>query len=312
MVDYAIYGKIIIDNIRLTDGSIVRNVLGGGGPQGAFGARVWSPSVGLLTRSGVDIGDEPGTMLKRIGFDLEGWVMYADLPTPRTLMQYDEKEYISREKDVHKAMHNVGSAIRNIIGRPIPIPESYQKARVIHLITEFTQEPMSLDAMKLRRQGSIYSLEPIIDFRMWTNKQEMIGFMPEVDIVSPDWPSASGFADSEDPLMVMKFWSKLGAKAVSVRHGHHGSYAWDQVHDQIWHIPPVPVAVVDPTGAGNAYGGGWCVGWDQNRDALYAGCYGAISAHFLVETVGMPPVTPELEAKARRLLESTLAFATRL
>jgi sugar/nucleoside kinase (ribokinase family) len=312
MVDYAIYGKIIIDNIRLADGTIVENILGGGGPQGAFGARVWSPSVGLMTRSGIDIGAGPGGMLEAIGIDLEGWVKYDDLPTPRTLMQYDEKEYISREKAAMVALHRVGSAIANIIARPIPVPESYRKGRVIHLITEFTQEAMSKDAQLLRKQGMIFSLEPIIDFRGFKNKDEMIAFMPEVDIVSPDWPSASGFAGSDNPLTVMKFWSKLGAAAVSVRHGHNGSYAWDRDHDVVWHIPPVPVNVVDPTGAGNSYGGGWCVGWDQKRDALYAACFGAISAHFLVETVGIPPVTAELEAKACRLLEPTLASARKL
>jgi hypothetical protein len=59
MLDYIIYGKIIIDTIGLLDGSVVHNILGGGGPQGAFGARLWSDSVGILTRSGTDIGFDP-------------------------------------------------------------------------------------------------------------------------------------------------------------------------------------------------------------------------------------------------------------
>ena len=46
MVDYVVYGKIIIDDIRLKNGNIIRNQLGGCGPQGAFGARVWDASVG--------------------------------------------------------------------------------------------------------------------------------------------------------------------------------------------------------------------------------------------------------------------------
>lgn len=33
MSEYLIYGKIIIDDIRLSTGQIVFNVLGGGGPQ---------------------------------------------------------------------------------------------------------------------------------------------------------------------------------------------------------------------------------------------------------------------------------------
>ncbi len=54
MVDYVIYGKIIIDDIVVA-GSRLRSVLGGGGPQAAFGARLWNESVGFLSRSGGDL-----------------------------------------------------------------------------------------------------------------------------------------------------------------------------------------------------------------------------------------------------------------
>ena len=54
-VDFLVYGKIIIDDIKLQKtGQIQHGVLGGGGPQGAFGARVWADSVGFLSRSGTD------------------------------------------------------------------------------------------------------------------------------------------------------------------------------------------------------------------------------------------------------------------
>ena len=57
-IEVLIYGKIIIDDIRLASGKIVRGVLGGGGPQGVFGARLWHDSVGFLSRSGDDIEAE--------------------------------------------------------------------------------------------------------------------------------------------------------------------------------------------------------------------------------------------------------------
>jgi len=312
MIDYVVYGKIIIDDIRLTDGTIVRGVLGGGGPQGALGARLWSPSVGLSTRSGTDMEPGPIEMLEGIGVDLQGWVKFPDIPTPHAVMEYDDQQYIHRKMPIRVAMNNVRNMVARIVSQPISLPEDYQHPRVIHLITEYTQEPMSKDALELRQKGAIYSLEPIIDFRNWKNKDEMLAFMPQVDIASPDWPSASGIAGSDDPLQVMKFWAKLGLKAVSVRDGRRGSYVWDCDHDQCWRIPPVPVNVVDPTGAGNCYGGGFCVGWDQTHDALQAGCYGAISAHFLVERVGLPALTTELVARARALLEPALESAKKM
>src|SRR5262245_11704649 len=92
MIQYVIYGKIIIDNIRLLDGTIVRGVLGGGGPQAVFGARLWNDSVGFLSRSGTDMPEEPAGALRALDVDLTGWVQYDDLPTLRGGLAYDENQ----------------------------------------------------------------------------------------------------------------------------------------------------------------------------------------------------------------------------
>ncbi len=63
---------------------------------------------------------------------------------------------------------------------------------------------------------------------------------------------------------------------------------------------------MDPTGAGNSYGGGWLVGWTETCDARRAGCYGTVSASFLVERVGVPPITPALRQVARERLDYAL------
>ena len=308
MLDYIIYGKIIIDTIGLLDGRVVDDILGGGGPQGAFGARLWSDSVGFLTRSGKDI--DPGAVetLKGIDVNLEGWVQYPDLPNMRGGMFYDENEYMTPEKwaDLEKERLARWEIFKKMLARDIELPPSYSTPKVIHLITEYAHEHMSDVARGLKRNGSILSLEPLIDFREWSNKEEILDFLTEVDTATPDWPSASGIAKSDKPLEVMRFWTRLGPKLVAVRHGRHGAYTWDQESDRIWHIPTIPVKAVDPTGAGNSYGGGMAVGWHLTRDARLAGAYGSVSAHFLVRQYSLPRMTLELQAEAMDLLEQIL------
>lgn len=307
MVDYVVYGKIIIDDIRLKSGKIVRNQLGGGGPQGAFGARLWDSSVGLLTRSGTNIHPQPKAVLEAIGINLEGWVQYPDLPTPHGLMAYDENEYMIGEIDHEKRKEEFMRKMGELLSREVPIPESYQSPKVIHLITEYTHEPMANHALAMKMNGgAIYSLEPIIDWHHWTNREEMIEYFPQVDIVTPDWPSASGIAGSQSPLEVVKFWSRLGPSLVAIRHGAHGSYVWDAIHDQVWHIPIVPVETVDPTGCGNSYGGGLMVGWEKYKDAKIAGAAGTVSASYLAKTVGIPPVAESLQIEAQTKLEELI------
>src|SRR5262245_6123289 len=90
---FLIYGKIIIDDIRLSSGEIVADKLGGGSPQAAFGMRLWHDDVALLVRSGDDLDASHLQTLQDLGVDLSGWVRYDDLPTPHGLIEYDEHEY---------------------------------------------------------------------------------------------------------------------------------------------------------------------------------------------------------------------------
>ena len=303
MIDYVVYGKIIIDDIRLLNGDMVYTVLGGGGPQAAFGARLWAPSVGILTRSGADVEQQPKMELENLGVDLHGWMKYEQIPTPHGLMAYDQDEYMIGRVDFETAKSRLMENMRILLSQVIPIPEDYQHPRVIHLVTEFTDEPMADEALKMKESGSIYSLEPIIDYINWTNRQKMLDYFPQVDVVTPDWPSASGIAGSDDPKEVLEYWTKLGCSAVAIRDGGRGSYVWDQRADKMWHVPIVKIKAIDPTGCGNSYGGGFCVGWDKYQSAREAACCGTVSASYLAQIVGVRAVTPELEKEAQAVWE---------
>ncbi len=303
--NYVIYGKIIIDDIVVA-GRRVRSVLGGGGPQAAFGARLWSDSVGFLSRSGSDLAVAHVDALRGLDVDLTGWRQFPGIPTPRTLMQYDEEEYLTG------GLLTSPDDWTRLLDEPLPLPPAYQRPRAIHLVTEFPEEPMVGASLDLRRHGTSVSLEPLAITFSGLDWDTMLSLIGTVDVVTPDWPTASGQAAHDDPKQVVKYWSRLGPALIAVRHGAHGSYVWSRDSDETWHIPAVPTSVVDPTGAGNAYGGGLCVGWTATGDARQAGCYGAISAAMLVRQVGLPRMSTEIQHEAERLVEQTLAATRRL
>lgn len=303
MLDYVIYGKIIIDDIELADGRIARGLLGGGGPQAACGARLWSERVGLVTRTGADLTPGQVTALRALDVDLQGWRKFPGIPTPRTLMRYDGEEYltgglISSQEDWTR-----------LLAQRVPLPPAYHQPRAIHLITEFPEEPMVADALALRSRGAIVSLEPLLANMATAAWDCMLALVRQVDLVTPDWPSASAVAGSDDPTRVLEAWSRLGPAAVAIRHGARGSYVWSGMRDEAWHVPAVPVDVVDPTGAGNAFGGGFCAGWAESGDALAAGCRGAVAAAVLIRQVGLPTMSTALRDDASSLMEPALASA---
>lgn len=302
MVDYVVYGKIILDDIRLRGGGGVQCALGGGGPQAVFGARVWSESVGFLTRSGVDVQPAQVEALQRLNADLSGWVQFADIPTPHNVMQYDDDEYL-----IGGGLITSREDWFRLLDRPIPLPAAYERPKAIHLVTEFPHEPMAETALGVQARGAVFSLEPLAGSLVTHDFGPMLSLVGHVDVVTPDWPTASAVAASDDPAHVIAHWSTLGPAAVAIRHGARGSYVWSRESDEAWRVPAVPVEVVDPTGAGNAYGGGWCVGWTETRDARLAGCQGAVSASILVGHAGLPAMSEEVRRRARSLLEDALA-----
>jgi sugar/nucleoside kinase (ribokinase family) len=76
-----------------------------------------------------------------------------------------------------------------------------------------------------------------------------------------------------------------GVKLVIVTHGLRGSIL---LHEDAFHkIPPCePRAVVDPTGAGDSYIGGFLAEFIQGKDPVWCACVGSASSSFVVEGIG--------------------------
>lgn len=313
MVDIVVYGKVIIDSIRVSTPDVIPDVLGGGGPQAAFGARVWNLSVGFSTRIGKDFGENHRQSLLNLDIDISGVTTLGDLPTLKgSPITYDANEYaIVPNTSSHNSIYGP-SFWRELLERPITLPATYAHPKAIHLVSEYPDEPMMLTALEMRRAGVVLSLEPLVDHRTWSNKESMLDLFGQVDVLSPDWPTASGIAASDDPAKVMSHWSKLGPALVAIRHGKHGSYVWDSTTDMAWHTPAMPIQVADPTGGGNAYGGGLIAGWLRTPDARMAGACGAVSASFLVERIGMPEWFESLQRRAHKRLDFVLDHSTPL
>lgn len=88
-----------------------------------------------------------------------------------------------------------------------------------------------------------------------------------------------------------------GKGAVVIRAGENGCFVQSHNITSQW-LPPFYTAdmgeeqaskVVDPTGAGNAFLGGYAIGYLQRMgNILEAACYGSVAASFALEQVGMP------------------------
>ena len=118
-----------------------------------------------------------------------------------------------------------------------------------------------------------------------------------VDILTPNHEEAAALLGNPtlDPgACAQKLYNAIGNNTnVVIRSGKRGAVVATHNNTTEWVSAYWKEndsdKVRDVTGAGNAFCGGLCIGWvASNGDAVMAARYGAVSASYIVEQVGLP------------------------
>ena len=300
----AVYGKIILDSVKLTSGEVVPSLLGGGGPQGVYGARLYCEDVGFLTRTGADLDESNLRELHGLGANLDGWRQYPHLETPRLDIDYDDDQnMLNAQGEPMQVMRWEGNWSK-LLAQEIEWPASYRSARAVHLITELPKEQMVEAALQWKREtGGLISLEPLFDKNQWDNLDAMMELIPQVDVVCPDASAACRVAGIDDLGAAAAYWHSLGPSWVALRAGTAGSYIAGSGLKEPVHIPAMNIDVRDPTGAGNAYAGGLIAALIDNPNLAMAACKATAAAALMLGTVGIPAFSDQAVHDAHRMAE---------
>ena len=298
MVDF--YGfNIIIDDVVMPDGTTRMGELGGGGPQAVFGMRLWSKSVGLAASVGPDISPSVFQWLLDNDINLEA-LKYQEAPTPRAwqiIKADDQRLQIWRIPDEAVDIH-----LTHTIDW---IPTDLRTPLGFH----FGVNPCNIDydfIEDLKAKGALISIETATRANRSLCQDEFERLVNEADIFSLNLEEAHSMIGFDTPINLIKQILSAGAKIVLLRMGADGSLVGVQRNHTIWQIPAVPVNVVSPVGAGNAFCGGFLAGYAQEKEILRAAGMGAVSASLIIEQYGMPDITEEMIDKAEKRLETIM------
>ncbi|RME76259.1 MAG: hypothetical protein D6784_06215 [Chloroflexi bacterium] len=294
-VDFIAF-SLIIDDLVFPDGRTAMGLLGGGGPQAAFGMRLWADRVGLVAGVGPDLPPDALAWLAGMGIDTAGLRRHHVLPTPRA---WQILEADGRRTQVWRT---TGPALAAHLRRhQDDLPPDYRRARGVHLGVH-PEEP-DLDFIRgLRAQGMVVSVEPFRPALTRLSARRLSALVSAGQIFSPNLEEARSLVGPGDPPVLLNRLADAGASITALRLGPDGSLVHRAATGEMYPIPAYPVEAVDPTGAGNAYCGGFLAGWVQTGDLRLAGLYAAVSASFLVEQVGLPALRPDFQAEAHRRL----------
>lgn len=267
-------GGIFIDDIVYPDGTTSMEILGGGGVHEAAGMTVWGERPGLVATLGTGTPEKALARMER-DFDMQG-VVSLNYPQMRAWQLF---EWDGRRTEIYRV-----TEIEPFMREPVPaqLPESYKQAKAVAILRDANDYMLWKPAFP----EAITFWEPEQAFMVAENADAFRKTLPHADITSPNLLEASQIYGEQDPHKLVDAMLKDGAKVVALRMGAEGSLVARE--GERIHIPAVPVPkLVDQTGAGNTYCGGFLVGWQRTQDLRTAGYYGAVSASFSLEVVGV-------------------------
>jgi ribokinase len=110
----------------------------------------------------------------------------------------------------------------------------------------------------------------------------LTAFMPSEDEIRSLFQGKS-----TDLWEMMEALTAYGCEIIIVKRGLNGQWVYDSATRSHWEIPSYPARVTNPTGAGDAFCGGFLAGFRRTYEPLVAAMQGNISASLVIE--GDPP-----------------------
>jgi sugar/nucleoside kinase (ribokinase family) len=275
--DLICLGNLTIDDVVLPDQSQRLGCFGGDTIYSALGAACWSDRVGFVSPVGTDFPAEHTARLETSGWDTRGlpkrsipgirnWVIYQDNNNRKWILESNPDDFFELSPTLED------------------IPADYYQSQGF-MILAMDLAAQEMLAPELRRHGLV-AVDPQEDY-IEGNIERILAMLQNVDIFLPSQEEVFRLLGHHDYERACRQFAGYGASIVVVKMGSEGSLIYHHAKNQFWHIPIYETKVVDATGAGDAYCGGFRAMYVKTGDLLQAGLAGAVSASFAIEGFGL-------------------------
>jgi sugar/nucleoside kinase (ribokinase family) len=298
-----IAGNLTIDDTVLPDGRTTMGAIGGDVFYTGLGAALWTARVGLLSRVGDDFPAEYLERIRRAGLDTSGLAACAG-PSIRYWVLY---EWDGRR---HFVPRNAEDRLDALSPEPEDLPARYTaEARAVHIAAmPFGQVERLARATSLLPARPSVSLDTHEDF-VAGYQQRITALLPSLGAFLPSREEVALWFGDDDPERRIGDLLALGPPVVVIKMGAEGALVQARGWERPAHVPVVPVAALDVTGAGDAFCGGFTARLMDGADPYDAALAGAVSASFAVEAYGITGLvgvsTRDREERLVHLRETT-------
>jgi sugar/nucleoside kinase (ribokinase family) len=293
LFDIVSTGHFCIDSIILPSRHAPYVILGGSVTYVSLAAKRLGANVSVISKVG---GDFPKAYIWWLGqesVDLSGVIEIKDAKTTRFELKYN---------------NDLSSRKLRLASKATPItledlPDSV-KAKIVHL-APIANEIQYEVAERLKGCSEVLSLDPQGLVRVFDeNGNVTIGPLEDkrivglVNIYKSSLDEIEAVTGKRDLKSAIKAVHDFGVETVIVTLGMKGAVI--SIDRTTYNVPAYkPNKVVDPTGAGDAFMGGFLAEYIQGGDSLWCACVGSAVASTVVEGVGPTFFGDENEIRRR-------------
>jgi sugar/nucleoside kinase (ribokinase family) len=312
---FAVFGEILREYIITRDGTVHLDLLGGSAIYTALGARLWEAAplpVAVLSQS---FPEHLLAQLTEAGIPADGLLRIPSSDSHLSFYAYADD---GRRSDASPTHHFLKT------GAPLPKPllgyaprSELPPASLAALLQQDQDDrfrstlsglscahicPMGYASQailvsRLRELGfRCLTLDPHPSFLHPWLREGLAALVNGLDALLLAEEEAQQFFRPAAPSTweMAEHLAGFGCRYVVLKLGARGAALWDGFTSRRWHIPAYPTTVRDPTGAGDAFAGGFLVGLATTQDPLEAALWGTVSASLTIERSGALEVLASL------------------
>ncbi|KAA3660306.1 MAG: carbohydrate kinase family protein [Chloroflexi bacterium] len=303
-------GGMRIDYLITHEGEARVGEVGGNALYAAVGAALWSDEVGLWARIGANYPQAWLDRLRKTGFGIDGLVRIPGHQDHRTFFAYRAS---GPRDDTNPAAHfaRIGQPLPEALSdyvhstpgqddphnfeplavRPDDWPEAYDGVTAVHLSPISLATHLSVPPLLRQRGVQQICCDPGERYMVPDRQTFIQQLLRQIDVFLPSAMEVrSLFGNDVDLRDAAKTLCRWGATVVVVKNGKQGVLVQEGENGRSTHIPAYhkynDSRIIDVTGAGDSFCGGFMVGLSQTADPVQAARMGAVTSSLVIEGYG--------------------------
>jgi ribokinase len=304
MSELAVVGRVTIDTIVAADDRLHDRLLGGGLVYSAAGAQIWLDPVSLIGRFSRSLSPAPDKILSQNGFDCSCLRMVDEEMPHDVLFAYEAgptktgghpvrhfsrvqerlpKRFLPRSQRDHPRPDP-----SSLDPRVEDLPQRGDQPTAAHFASTGWRCAALLGSQLKERGVRFLTYDPSSQEMSSLNKDDLKLVLAQVDVFLPSAGQSREFFrphPMQVPAMAEAF-SAMGPEIVVIKLGKNGALVFNSRSGAHWRVPAYPARIVDITGVGHSFCGGYLAGFLTSEDPLEAALHGSVSASLAIEGPG--------------------------